>query len=523
MQPRSGANAPRERDESASIGPDPYGAARIRRGVSFLVVGKAATAVAGIGTFILLVRVLPVEQFAAYSILFALVELVEAITGAGLNQILSRYVPELFVEHRKHVLRRLVAGALALRFGILAVFLAVVYVLAPTIAPLIGLTDWEWAVRAYLAVVLVRVAATTLFGILESMLHQAVAQLGFSLVAVLRFVLLAVAASQGSLDLETVIVIELVTDIAGFGVMSIGTIRAIRRDAVSDRGRDEGWVRANIRRMTEFAVKGYLQHLLILPYGGSTNRILVGASLSSGDVALFGFAQSVADLLERYLPVKLLAGVIRPVLTARYVRDRRFSDLEMAANLIFKLNATLVCLAAVVVYSGGQPMLALVTGGKYSEAGVGILLLMCALVLMYSVRFMLDHVCHAVEQNGPLMWSNALITSSILPGIAMLPSLGVYALPLANVVGLLIGTWVLVRRLRVAGFHYHHDMAGLAALLLATGLGFGLAEATRWAGGGWLVSMVVGMLGFVSSLLMLRPMTYVEGQLLMSILRRRRS
>src|SRR5690606_27867213 len=119
--------------------------------------GKAATAVAGIGTFVLLVRVLPVEQFAAYSILFALVELVEAITGVGLSQILSRYVPELFVEHRKHLLRRLVAAALALRFGILAVFLAAVYAMAPTIAPLIGLADWEWAVRAYLAVVLVRV------------------------------------------------------------------------------------------------------------------------------------------------------------------------------------------------------------------------------------------------------------------------------------------------------------------------------------------------------------------------------
>ena len=524
MQPRRGANAPRERVENAPIVPgDPYGAARIRRGVSFLVVGKAATAVAGIGTFVLLVRVLPVEQFAAYSILFALVELVEAITGVGLSQILSRYVPELFVERRKHVLRMLVAAALALRFGILAVFLAAVYALAPTIAPLIGLADWEWAVRAYLAVVLVRVAATTLFGILESMLHQAIAQLGFSLVAVLRFVLLAVAASQGSLDLETVIVIELVTDIAGFGVMSIGTIRAIRRDAIGDDGRDEGWVRANARRMTEFGVKGYLQHLLILPYGGSTNRILVGASLSSGDVALFGFAQSVADLMERFLPVKLLAGVIRPVLTARYVRDRRFSDLEMAANLILKINATLVCLAAVVIYSGGKPMLAQATGGKYSDGGVGILLLMCALVLMYSVRFMLDHVCHAVEKNGPLMWSNAVITSSILPGIAMLPSLGVYALPLANVVGLVIGSWVLIRRLGAAGFHYRQDIAGLAGLLIATGIGMLIAEASRWAGIGWLPTVIAGAVAFVVGFLVLRPITPSERQLLMSIVRQRRS
>lgn len=522
MRPRVGADSPDDVPEDGSRPTDPYGGARIRRGVFHLAIGKAVTAVAGIGTFLLLVRVLPVEQFAAYSILFALVGLVEAITGVGLTQILSRYVPELFVEHRQRALRRLVAGALALRVGILAVFLAAVYVWAPTIAPLVGLGEWEWAIKSYLVVVLVRVTATSLFGVLESMLHQAIAQLGFGIVTVLRFVLIAAATSEGSLDLKSVIVIELLTDVAGLGVMLIGTIRAMRSDDTGEVERDEDWTRANLQRMYAFGVKGYLQHLLILPYGGSTNRLLVGGALTSSNVALFGFAQSVAELMERYLPVTLLAGVIRPVLTARFVRDNRFSDLEAAANLFFKINAVLVCLAAVVVYAGGKPMLELITGGKYSE-GVAILLVMCVLVLMYSVRSMLDYICHAVEQNGPLVWSNAVISASLLPGIAMLPSLGVYAMPLANGVGLVVGIWVLVRRLRAAGFHYHHDMPGLAALLLATALGFGFAEAGRWAGGGWIPTAAVGVLAFVAFLFILRPVTHLERQILMSIIRRRRS
>lgn len=524
MPPSSSTNKnPEYNDSAPQIRSDPYGAARIARGAAFLIGGKAVTAVAGIGTFVLLVRALPIEQFAAYSIMFGLVEVIEAITGIGLSQILSRYVPELLIERRRRALQILVASAFAVRIGVLLGFLGVVYAWTPAIAPLVGLADWEWAVKAYLAVILVRVAATSLFGVLESMLHQAIAQLGFSLVTVSRFVLLTVAASQGALDLKTVILIELATDIVGLGVMLIGTISAMRRDFVADTDRSEGWARANFSRISRFGLKGYLQHLLILPYGGSTNRLLVGGALASGDIALFGFAQSVADLMERYLPVKLLAGVIRPVLTARYVENHRFTDLEIAANLLFKINATLVCLAAVVVYSGGEQMLAIATGGKYSQGGVGILLVMCALVLMYSLRFMLDHVSHAVEQNGPLVWSNTVITASVLPGIVMLPSLGIYALPIANLIGLAIGSWVLVQRLQRAGFHFHQDMTGLIRLLLAAGIGMGVAEMSRWAGGAWLVAVSAGVVAFVACLFMLRPITRNESQLLASIARQLRS
>lgn len=488
-----------------------------------MVGGKAITAIAGIGTFALLVRELPVEQFAAYSILFALVELVEAITGVGLSQVLSRYVPELVVEHRQHALRRLVAFAMGLRIAILIAFLVTIHLLAPSVAALIGLADWQWALKAYLAVVFFRVVATSLFGVLESILHQATAQLGFGLVTVLRFALLVLATSEGSLDLKTVIMIELVTDIVGFGVMLIGTMRALPRKEHCDPQESIGWVRSNAARMSEFGLKGYAQHLLILPYGGSTNRLLVGGALASPDVALFGFAQSIAELLERYLPVRLLAGVIRPVLTAKYVRHRQFADLEMAANLIFKVNATLICLVAVVVCSGGESMIALATGGKYSQGGVGLLLMMCALVLMYSLRFMLDHVSHAVERNGPLIWSNAVITASMLPGLALLPSLGVYALPLANLIGLVVGSCILVWRLRVAGFKYRHDLTGLIKLLAATVIGIGAGLVLHWLGGGWVSAAALGPALFVASAVLLRPITRDERAVILSLTKQRRN
>lgn len=498
---------------------DPYSASRVSRGVAYLLGGKIVTSVAGVGTFLLLVRSLPIEQFAAYSVLFALVELVDAITGVGLTQVLSRYVPELLVGHRHKSLRGLLAVTLALRGIVLAVFLGLIYLVAPIVSPLIGLADWEWAVRAYLAVVLVRVAAATLFTVLESMLHQAIAQTGAALVTVMRFALLALAAGQGALDLQTVIAIELVTDLIGCTVMLFGMLRAVP-SKVAGEPEVGDWIRSNGVRMFEFGIKGYLQHMLIMPYGGATNRLLVGGALGSPEVALFGFAQSVADLMERYLPVKLLAGVIRPVLTARYARSGRFSDLRFTANLIFKTNATLVCLAAVVIYAGGEDMVTFIAAGKYRDGGVELLLLMCALVFMYSLRLMLDHVSHAVERNGPLIWSNAVITSSVLLGIGLLPVLGVYALPAANLFGLAVGIAVLVWRLRAAGFDYRYDVAGLVAMSVATTVGIGVGQCSRLLDLGWIGAIAAAAVTFVCALLALKPFSHEERQLLVRLIRR---
>jgi O-antigen/teichoic acid export membrane protein len=462
------------------------------------------TSVAGIGTFLLLVRELTITEFAAYSILFALVELVDAISNVGVGQVLSRYVPELYVEHRPKTMRRLIALGLAVRAGILCAFLLAIWLLAPLLAPMIGLRDWEWALKLYLLVVLFRVSTMTLFTILESMLNQGIAQLGFGSVTALRFVLLLAATWHAGLDLHTVIAIELVTDILGFGIMLTGLIRTTPKPADDEEDRPD-WIRENARRMGGFGMKGYLQHMLIIPFGSSTNRLLVGGSLGGPEVALFGFAQSVADLMQRYLPVKLLAGVIRPVLTARFVRDRRFSDIELASNLIFKLNAAIVCLAAVVLSGGGRQMIEFVSGGKYGERGLGLLLMMCAGVLLFSHRHMLDHVSNAVERNGPLIWSNAFITLSVIPGIALLPLIGVYALPAANLVGVAGGSWLLIHRLRVEGFDYREDHAGLARLLGATGIGAATGFSMGALGIAWMLSAATSALVFLGAALLLRP------------------
>jgi O-antigen/teichoic acid export membrane protein len=260
--------------------------------------------------------------------------------------------------------------------------------------------------------------------------------------------------------------------------------------------------------------------MLIMPYNGSTARVLTGSALSAPEMALFGFAQGFSDLIGRYLPVNLFSGIVRPVLTARYVRDGRFQDIVATSNLMFKVSGAISLLIAVAVYSGGAPMLTLATNGKYGDGHVGLLLLICAVVFMYAFRMSLDQVCNAVERNGPLIWSNVVITSSVLPGILLLPIVGVYALPLSTLGGLVVGCIVLHWRLKVVGFQYRHDFPGLARLGAAVVFAMLAADATRWAGAPWQLALVAGIVSYIVAVLVLRPASTHDRNIVRAILRR---
>ena len=144
---------------------------------------------------------------------------------------------------------------------------------------------------------------------------------------------------------------------------------------------------------------------------------------------LFGFAQSIFDLMQRYLPAQLFNGLVRPVMAARFSVNRRFEEVATICNLNLNVNLVLIGLAATVVAAGGAEMLLWVSRDKYGERAVALLLLMCLLVALESWRHVLDQLSHTVERYGsedvdrdyPLL--RALLMGSVvavlLPGAPM--------------------------------------------------------------------------------------------------------
>ena len=518
------AQAPADAPLPSAARSNPYSSQRIAKGMKHFLMGKALTSVAGIGTLLLVIRGLPVQEFAAYSVLFGLVDVLLVLTSVGTGQVLTRFVPEIYARHFSHALRWLLGYTLGLRFALLAATVAALAVFAGPFASMIGLHDWERALKLYLLVVLFRTATNTLFQVLEAMLHQARGQGAFAAVTVSRFIAVAGLYLSGHLDLINLILAEAATDALGALLMIHGVHQVSRRQASDgERGPELEWLRANARRIVSFGVKGHIQGLIIMPFSGVVNRLVIGSQMPTAQVALFGFGQSIFDLMQRYLPAQLFNGMVRPVMAARFSVDGKFQEIETICNAALKVNLVLIGLAAATFVAGGSDMLLWISRGKYGEQGVALLLLMCALIALESWRHVLDQLSHTVERYGFLVFSNGLLGASLLGGVALLPSLGIFALPAANGVGLVVANLLVIWWLRRTGYPFKQSTGQIFAILAGTGFAVCVGLLLTFALDYWFPRVVIAAIVYAAFIWIVVTPKPEERQMLRFFIDRRRS
>lgn len=469
-----------------------YGRERIRRGLAHFMLGKGLSSIAGFAVLVLLIRHLSVPEFAAYSVLQAFVELFTALTGFGLTHAALRYVPELYAGHQNRVFRGFIVTVFGLRLVLLTLVTSLAYLAGNEVAGLFGLDAWVAVFRAYLVVVWLRVNAHFLFQILESTLHQGLGQAALVTTVLSKLVLIVLLIWQGTPNIEKVIWTEAAAEALGLAVLLFCVARVLRASQ-TERGMPAltDWWSTNAGRVTRFGLAGYLQHLAILPYGSAPNRLLAGRFLEVGALAAFGFAQSFADMLRRYLPAQLLGGLIRPILVARYSTGGHFHDMADVLALIFRVNAILLGGVAGLLLAVGPNAVHALSGGKYGGDAAWLLLALIGVLVLESRRFLIELLVQAVERNGLLVAGNLSLAASLLLAIFLLPIMGALAIPLAAATGLAASTAWIAHRLSQEGFVYPFGYVSFARILAATGLsaliGYAAQGLSSWDWGAFAV------------------------------------
>ena len=487
---------------------NPYSARRIAAGMKHFLMGKALTSVAGVGALFLIVRNLPVEEFAAYSVLLGLTEVLLALTSVGTGQILTRFVPEIFNLRYSWALRRLIGYSMGLRLALILLTVVVLIIFPLWLANWVSLDRWLVQLQLYLLVVLFRTTSNSEFQILEAMLEQKRGQTAYAAVTVGKFIGVVGLVFFHHMDLTSLILVEVVNEAVGAFVMSWGVYQASRNRPgdVTDVPLQREWLQKNTRRMVDFGIKGYAQGLIILPYGGMVNRLVAGNQFAPIQVALFGFAQSIFDQLQRYLPAQLFNGMIRPVMAARYSANNSYREAETVANAALTINLVLIGLAATFFAAGGGDVYLWLSKGKYGADAAVLVLLMCLVMALESWRHSLENLSHTVERYGFLVFSNAFLGLSLLLGIALAPEYGIAALPAANCAGLVVANVMVAYWLRRTGFPYQLDMGHIASCAFASAVGLAVAWYLNGVMPQWWWRIVLASLAYVVVLgLVLRP------------------
>lgn len=465
-----------------------YGRERVTRGLTHFFVGKSVSALGGFFAMVLVVRGLTVADFASYSVLLALVEVFTAICGFGLSHVILRYVPELYVSYRSHALRTVVVRATALRSLGLFAALGLAWVASGLVASWIGLEGETLAFEAFLVVVAFRSTNQHLSLVLESTLHQGIAQAAFSLIALGRCLGMLWLLHEGTANLITVIWLEAVCELLAMLFMLGGIAwnlgRPTHRDCPED---DENWFQENRPRLIRFARSAYLQHLATLPFGGNTNRLVGGALFDDLLMARFGFAQSLYEYAKRYLPTQLLVGMIRPIVVSRYSTTRNFSAAAELCEQSFQMNLVLIAAMLALLVVCGKEVMMIVSGGKYGAAGISVTVLAILLVLLAfeTQRLVLEVLAQMVDHYEILIPSNIFLSASVLGGIVAFPWLGALGFPLANLLALLFANAWVIYRLRGLGYRYRHDWRGSLQSLLILVAATAMGELALFAGASW--------------------------------------
>jgi O-antigen/teichoic acid export membrane protein len=479
-----------------------YGGKRFKRGLLFFTLGKVVSGISGFLAMVLVVRLLSVQEFAHYSVLVSLIEIFAAFSALGLSHVLLRFVPELYVKHYTYALKQLVLKTFLIRSAVLVLMVLLSYQFALPISRFFGMTNFTTAFQLYLIVVLLRTTLFFLSQILESTLHQNVTQLAFIMATVARLVGMLYLSYGETVSLQDVIWVEIVSDVLGLILMLYGILDVIFSNHGDHKSQriDIGWLKINEAQIRHVAVTGYSQHIIGLPFGSNTNRLVGGYLFAVPMMASFGFAQSIYEYIKRYLPAQLLLGLVRPVVVARYSQSRNFNESEQIGSSMMLVNMLLIGAIVLVLLVSGKPLLSWVSHGKYHGDALTVLLALMAVLALETHRLILEMLVQTVQRYDILIGSNFALSISIIPAILCFPLIGAIAFPVANALVLFASNFWVRTKLREAGYQVRMRSRTALCILLILSITTLTGAGLIWLGTHWVMATLIAMLTYFYAL-----------------------
>lgn len=497
-----------------------YGWNAVRRSLMHFALGKTFRILSSLTIFLVLARVLPLDEYAIYVSFQAVIVAVGIITAIGIQKVLFRYLPELRSNGNNIAAYRLLLGGMLARTLIVSLLVIAILPLVPSIGRMFNFEDWIWLFPWYLLVGYLRLTALWLSQCLESFMWQKESQYSLALGSAVTAVTLVSIAVFGNLQLPLVVLAETAGEATSVTVLLIGWFRRWRADKQRNVG-DPSWWRNNRSRAVRYGAWSFLLNQSSLLYGSAPNRLVAAYFLPVADVALLGVTDNLLNLVRRFLPTRMLMSMVRPLAMAKFADGGDFRAVAEISEFVYRINLILLTLPIAILAVVGPPLMDWLTGGKYGAAAYLMMGFLVVLIAEGS-RVLVELMVQALEKNPIFFWTNLLQSASLLLAIPLLPILGIWSLVIANFTGTVFANSIVIVRLRRQGYSYNIKI-GLMILILVHGA---LAGATGWLVREYSHSFIAATAAIivVYSLAMLikPPLLDREKELIMTLLQRRK-
>lgn len=492
-----------------------------RAGLQFLS-GKLVSAGLTFVILLWLVRVLPVTEYGVYVVLIATAEIGFAIAGLGMPWLTARFVPDYRLNGDGASIRRLFGRLIGCQILALVVLVGVIALVLDAYLAWAGLLQHRAA--AWVALFLLIGEGLARFereALLSPLMLQSEVRTSMLVRQGSFLVGLAALDWLGAVTVLHVVALESLSSVMGL----VAAHHLLGRHLVSiqQQAANPDWREPSLLTQWKVALRMYVAHLVTLACGPQVFLNIVQRSLGTDAAAIFGFLRTLYVQISGYLPATLLFTVVRPKLMSTFITNG-IIGLTQQANLVGKLSLFVLMPLILIAALGGDVIVGMLSGGKFSDNG-DLLLGFLLVLVPFSQRQLLETVAVAMNRAG-------LCTAASISAFVALPvmlwliesGLGLWAPILAMVAGQLVFNGVVVIGLLGAG--YRPDFLGLSKLALSTVFSWfavsqvfleDRAPGIWWAG----ASFVLGLFCYATTAWLLKPFGEAERQRINSIAGRR--
>ncbi|MCC5647817.1 hypothetical protein LC607_33895 [Nostoc sp. CHAB 5824] len=412
---------------------------------------KPMSALIGIIYLVVLVRAASTESYAVYVAAWAIIEIATLVSNAGSLPAAYRYV------NRTSGSAYSPAGPV---FPILALRAITLICTVPIIFVILQFQDGSPSLAALLAVFPIFAAIIFAEGMarmtdvmLESCLAQRRVQFSQMLRISFKLIPLLYFSSKSEITVQQIFIAEAIG--VGIGLLtSAGSLGSLYWKKERPNGKKE-----EFQAIMRYALPAYLTQFANVFYSIDAFKIVLSKLSDPFVLATFGFAHSISGIVQRYMPVNMLSGFMRPLFIHSVHANDDLASLNTCNNLWTKLNMVTVCIALTVFCYNGNWIISIIEE-NYVDSVVVILVFLVSF-LVSSLRLCLANFCLSIEYPRPPLFAE----------IACIPSL-LFIVPISMAFGALGAAFVVLL----------NEFIWLSVCLLSLKKAVGVRLAIDWLG-----------------------------------------
>lgn len=350
-----------------------YTSERFGRSVQVFLLGRVAQGFLNIilvGTY---VRLLRPDDYGAYMIIWGLVELLVPLSSFGLLETARRFLPEFATNGSNGEVRRFIKWITVARLLMILSWAGIFWYTWPALSRWLGFNLDQSERLVFMPLLLIAVLSMRfLCEMLESLLEQRWSQLIQALQPFGRLSGAALLLLTQSVTLENLLWIDICSSFLCLMFAEFALARRVNSLQLT------GNQKVDYRTVITFAWHMAGANILQASASLGALRLLAARTLGLELAGLFAFLQQIVTIFQRYMPAQLLANIVRPLLISRRSSGETLA-VRHAIALMVKSNIVLVITALLVFIVVGDTLLSLASGGRYSDSGAAMVLMIIIL------------------------------------------------------------------------------------------------------------------------------------------------